>query len=115
MKKTSKLEKAIILWYWEKYPFLKDQLHEDNIEQTEFSWSGFFIDFKIPKWAIKFTEDIWSPIDWPYILSPEIDTHMEAILFHSNWVVKTIDIHSFDHWISPDIQDFTISDTMNNL
>jgi len=108
--KFTKLEKSVIDWYWEKHPFLKDQLSEERVISNEFSWSGFFIDFAEYESFPKIQSDLKSPIDWPRIESPEIKTHIDAILFHDNWRIRTIDIHSFEDKIPENIETFSVHD-----
>ena len=106
-----KLERWVIDRYIEKIPFIWEQFSEQYISKILYSGSWFFIDFQIPDEVLGFTQKIGSPIDWPHIESPELETCWDAILFHKHWKIYNIDIHSHDSKDIPiNIAKFTLTD-----
>lgn len=96
LAKFTLLEKSILDWISEKYPdpALRSQINKAIVTKREYTGVGWFVDLEIPEPRMLLDSKLISPINGPYIRSPQIEHDGGSILFHENGIIKLLELYA---------------------
>ena len=90
------LERSVLNWILERnpYPALVSQISKAAVTRREHTGVGWFVDLDIPEPRMLLSPEIKSPINGPFIRSPQIEHDGGTILFHKNGVISLLEMYA---------------------